>query len=148
MATVPQISQGTLNRIRATVSPVDYPALTVTPPYLSKRMITLTPNGDITTFINAATGVVQSPEPYFVVSVKMYILKSNGLAETYKQQFLTQSYLGQVNIKTDTSALSDFTLQDAAIMHLDELDFSGESAEFAITIAGTVYLNSDLWNIS
>jgi hypothetical protein len=71
-----QVSQGTLNRAITSVSWPQYPQLNVTAPYFAPEATRLTFEGMTTLFLPTLTGVVTSPEPYQMISLDIYLLKS------------------------------------------------------------------------
>ena len=64
MANNPQIVQGTLNRLLASVVYADFASLNVTSSYLAKEAISLGFDGDTSLLIGTLTGAVTSPDPY------------------------------------------------------------------------------------
>ena len=82
----PLISQGTINRLRASVVIPSNTALNVTPSYLGKAALRLAFIGPVTTSIGTLTGVVQSPEPYMEFNLTMHLLKSQAFANAWKMQ--------------------------------------------------------------
>ena len=82
----PQVPQGTLNRLRVSVAITQFPALNITPSYLGREMATLSFDGMVTTPIDTATGVVPSPEPYQRVTATVHLLRTQALANLWKQQ--------------------------------------------------------------
>ena len=79
------VNQGTINRLRGTISFTDHPELNITPAFMGKDMITITPQGDITHIIPTATGIVTSPEPYQVFEFSAHVLRTNALGDRFKK---------------------------------------------------------------
>lgn len=142
----PLITQGTLNRLRASVVWPDNPSLNVTASYLGKEGIRLALDGMATTFINTMTGAVTSPEPYQMITLTIHLLKTQGLAGLYKKQQETNSLLGNGTVRPDTSSLPPYGITNCAIESVTELNFSGADAGFAVTIRGYYLVNQDLYD--
>lgn len=141
----PLIDQGSLNRIRASVTWQDFPGLNVTAPYLNKSGITLSLDSDSTTFLPTKTGAVISLEPYVMATLVMGLLKTQSLAARYKQQLETNSALGDGVVRPDSVAHPPYDLINCALINPRELGFSGEDASYTIVARGYYLVNSDLW---
>lgn len=142
----PLVSQGVLNRLRASVVWPAFPGLNVTAPFLGEEGIRLTLEGESTTFINTMTGAVTSPEPYMAVSLVINLLKTQPLANAYKAQMEIAALLGEGTVRPDASTLSPYQLINCAIESVRELNFSGRDAGFAVTIKGYYTVNNALFN--
>ncbi|MAF04429.1 MULTISPECIES: hypothetical protein [unclassified Herbaspirillum] len=148
MATNPLIAQGTLNRLRGSVVVTDVPELNVTASYLGKAGISLSLDGDATTFIPTMTGAVTSGEPYQMVTMTINLLKTQGLANLYKQRAENLSTLGDLVITPDASTLGTYPLTNCAIGSVRELSFAGEDAGYVVTIRGYYLINNSLWDLT
>lgn len=142
----PLVSQGTLNRLRGSVTWDSNSALNVTAPYLGKPGIRLALQGDSVTYIPTLTGAVTSPEPYMMVEMVMSLLKTQSLADAYKAKLESNALMGNGSIRTDATTLGVYQLVNCSIRSVRELDFSGEDAAFAVTIGGYYLVNADLFN--
>lgn len=142
----PLIAQGTLNKVRASITWPAFPALNVTAPYLSKEGIRLTLQGESTLYLPTMTGAVTSQEPYMMIECTINLLKSQALANLYKQQMEGNALLGDGTIRPDATPLSPYQITNCAIKGIRELDFSGEHAVFAVQIGGYYLINSSLFN--
>lgn len=141
------INQGTINRLRGSVSFVDLPDLNVTPAYLGKEMISVNPQGEITHQIPSATGVVTSPEPYQIVEAAIHVLRTNGLGERFKKRWEKLSTLGDAVIRSDSSEFSDYNLTNVSIKSVDPIKQNGEDAGVMIHLQGAYQVNADLYNV-
>lgn len=145
----PQIPLGTLNRLVASVTFPDNPGLNVTPPYLGRRSIRLTPDMDVTTFINVLTGMVTSPEPYCGMTVTMNLNRTLGLANAWQSQWLQNSLLGPCTVRPDVLAsaggLQPFDLDNVGIQRIGDIGMDGEDAVLVVSLRGTYYLNNLVW---
>lgn len=142
----PLITQGTLNRLRASVVVPSAPTLNITASYLGKEGIRIAFDGNAVTFINTMVGAVTSPEPYQMVTITLHLIKTQGLASVYKKQWETNAQIGNITVRPDTSSLPPFGIQNCAIENVPDLDFSGASADFPVTIRGYYTVNSDLYD--
>lgn len=141
----PQVPQGTLNRLRASVMVPAFAELNVTAAFLGKEGISVALEGETTTFITTLTGTVQSPEPYQMATVTIHLLKSQNLAALYKAQMEVQANIGDITVIADASTLPDYQIINCAIASIRELSFAGEDAGFAITVRGYYSTNSAAW---
>lgn len=148
MAANPQIPQGTLNRLRGSVEIPDFPSLNVTAPYLGEKGITFSHEGNVTEYLQTMTGAVTSLEPYLMVTLDIALLKTQNLSDRYKQQMENSALLGDINTRTDSSALSSFQLSNCSILSVDDLPFNGKSAEFGVKVKGYWPINSSLWSLT
>lgn len=146
----PNIPQGVLNRIKASIGIPDFPALNVTPPYLGKDQISVNFDGPITSFIATSTGAVQSKEPYQKVTITIHLLKTQSIVPQYKAKIEDDSNLGTVTVYPDVSTgsgLPPYTFFNCAIESGPErLSFNGMDAGWVITIGGYYLVNNSLFN--
>jgi hypothetical protein len=142
----PNIPQGVLNRIRASVIFASNPQLNVTAPYLGRRGITLAFSGDATVYIDAMTGAVTSPEPYLRVTMVMHLIKAQSFAQLYKTQLELLTLLGDATVRPDAPTMQPYFLTNTAIMNPGDQDFSGADADFPIRIGGVYQINSALFS--
>lgn len=143
---VAQVNQGTLNRLRVSISFRDHPELNITPPFLGKEMITWSPQGELTKAIPAATGVVTSPEPYQIVEFSAEILKTNGLGDRFKSQWELLSTLGDAVIRGDASTFGDVQVYNTSIKSVDPVKSNGDQAVIVVHMQGAYPINSSLFN--
>lgn len=146
MAGNPQIAQGTLNRLRASVTIADHPELNVTAPFLGREGLSLNPEGPITTMIPTQTGLVTSPEPFQEVMVNMHLLRTQGLSALYKERIETNSAIGDIVVRPDSATLPDYQLSNCAIVAVRELSMAGSDAGYVVSIRGIYYINNELWS--
>lgn len=147
MASNPLISQGYLNRLRASITVASFPTLDVTAPYLGKEAIRVAFEGDAAMLIPTQTGAVASGEPYQLVSITASLLMSQPLAAAYKAQFETNSSLGAVTVTPTSSALPNYNFAQVVLRNVRELNLNGDDPGFVVTMHGVYYINSNLWNL-
>jgi len=142
----PLVSQGTLNRLRGSVTWDDHPELNVTASFLGKEGIGLALDGEATAFFPTLTGAVTSPEPYQMITLTIALLKTQSLADSYKLQQETLALLGNGTVRPDASTLSPYSLVNCSIEGVAPLKFSGENPDFMVTVKGYYQINNSLWN--
>ena len=138
----PLVTQGTLNRLRASVVVPQAPELNVTAAYLGKEGISLALEGETTLYIPTMTGAVTSAEPYQMCSVSVNLLKTQFVANLYKQRMELLSTIGDIVVRPDASALGDYQIFNCAIRSVAELNMSGQDAGFRVTLGGYYNVNS------
>lgn len=143
----PMIAQGTLNRLRGSMNVTGSPELNVTASYLGEAGIAFTLDGQTTTFIPTMVGAVTSAEPYMMVTCVVNILKTQGLASTYKARMESNSLIGDFVVTPDAVTLPTYVVNNAAIESVAAMTFNGKDAGFAITLKGFYQINAQAWNI-
>jgi hypothetical protein len=141
----PLISQGTLSRVRPSVVWNNFSTLNITAPYLGKGGIKFTPQGEAVQYFPTMTGAVTSMEPYMMCEVIAVLLKSQALANTYKNQMETNSLLGDGTVRPDATPLAPYSVVNCSIKTFHELDFSGQGPDFVIVFGGYYLINSSLF---
>ena len=143
----PIVPQGTLNRLRASITITSFPGLNITASYLGKEGVSLSFDGMVTTPIETMVGVVPSPEPYQKVSVSAHLLKTQALANSWKAQLEALSLIGDITVRSDTTTLDPYQFSNCYIMNVNPLKFAGDDAGWVISLGGIYYVNSSLWNL-
>lgn len=141
----PLISQGSLNRLRASVVWPANPTLNVTPSFLGKEMIGLALEGESATYIPTATGATTSPEPYMMIALSIHLLKTQNLAAQYKAQMEFLATIGDGTVRPDASSLPPYAIVNCSISSVRELKFNGTDAGFMVSVKGYYLINSSLW---
>jgi len=141
----PQIQQGTLNRLLASVVYADFTQLNVTSGYLAREAISLSFDGDTSLLIGTLTGAVTSPEPYIYGTVTMHLLRTQALGEAYSSQIRTNTTLGSVTVYPDTQVLQPFQLNNCVLMSIQETAFDGTQAGLVVRLRGVYNINSTLF---
>lgn len=145
MAINSAVYQGNLNRLRGSVVISDHPELNVTSEYLSTAGITVTPEGNVTDFINTLTGRVTSQVPYLPVTITINLNRAQTLAAAWWSQAQTNSLLGSISVTPDVSTLPNFTVMNCGIMAIPSQTFNGADPNYPITVQGYVIVNKELW---
>lgn len=141
----PLVPQGFLNRVRGALSVTDTPALNVSASYLAKDGISLRPDGPAADIIPTMTGTVGSQAPYQQVTLTVHLLKTQGLGESYRQRFLTDTSLGEIVVTPDATTFGNITLLNCYLVNFNELAFSGMDPAFVVTIGGYMVTNDNMW---
>jgi len=144
----PQVIQGTLNRLLASVVFADFPQLNVTSSYLAREAISLGFDGDTSLLIGTLTGAVTSPEPYIYGTATIHLLRTQNLANAYKTQIETNTTMGSVTVYPDTIALSPFQLNNCVLMSVQETAFDGTQAGLIVRLRGVYSVNASLFSAS
>lgn len=146
----PLIPQGTLNRLKASIVWPAFPQLNVTASFLGRMGIRLSLDGESTLFIPTMTGAVTSPEPYMMITATVHLLKTQQLANLYKAQMELSALIGDGTIFPDVplgaNAISTYSITNCAIQAVREVSFSGDDADWAVSIRGYYLVNSSLWD--
>ncbi len=143
----PMIPVGVLNRVRASIKFSDHPELNVSASYLAKEGVELVFQGNMTDFLPAMTGAVQSPQPYMIMQAKVHLVRSQALGAQYKTQWETNTAIGDAKVYSDSSTFGDFEVLNTAITNVQDMSFAGGQPGVAITITGTYYINSEMWDL-
>jgi len=144
----PQIQQGTLNRLLASVVYANFTQLNVTSGYLAREAISLAFDGDTSLLIGTLTGAVTSPEPYIYGTVTMHLLRTQALGNAYKTQIETNTTLGSVTVYPDTQVLSPFQLNNCVLQSVQETSFDGTQAGLIVRLRGVYNINSTMYAVS
>lgn len=141
----PLIPQGVLNRALTSVSVLDFPELNVTTGYFGTKVARISFEGDASDYIATLTGAVPSPRLYQMVSLTMYLNKSQSLSALWEQQRLVNTTIGDINVVTDSPVLPDYYLSNCTLMNVPDLDLTGESNDYQVSIRGTYVVNASLF---
>lgn len=141
----PNIPQGTLNRLRGSITWPSFPALQITAPFLGRDGIEVSFSGDIVQYIETMTGAVTSPEPYISVDMTVSLNRSQTFSDLFKRQIETNALLGDATVRTDAATLGVFVVINSSIKRLRPLRINGTDAGFVIEIGGYYQVNQNLF---
>lgn len=141
----PQVVQGQLNRLLGSVVYADFPALNVTAPYLSKEAINLAFEGETNLLIGTMVGAVTSPAPYIFATATIHLIRTQALAQAYKDQIELNTTMGSVSIVTDSTNLNAFQLNNCVLESLQEVQFDGLQAGLIVRLRGVYSTNSSMF---
>lgn len=141
----PRVLQGTLNRVRTSVVIANYPALSITAPYMSRRQAQPAFEGDFVNKIATATGSVNSPEPFVFATLTIGLLRTQALAQAWLDQAAADSYIGTVNAHADSAAFGIITLNNTTIQHIDPGTWDGQDPTVSLVLRGEFWINNNMW---
>jgi hypothetical protein len=141
----PAITPGSLTLTLTGVTIPAFPSLNITTPFFGKGFARLALEGEMTRHLPVAVGVVMSPQLYLMATLTVNLVKSQNLANLYKKQWETQTILGAVTVRTDSSVLSAFDLNQVGISDVREMTFNGDEADMIVTLKGQYFINSAIW---
>lgn len=142
----PLIALGTVNRLVSSITLNDHPELNITPSFMGRPMARFARDGQAVAQLPAATGIVNSPEPYMMVTITVALLKTQSLAARWENALRTNAILGEITVRPDvTEGIGAFDVSNASLETVGELAFDGSSADYGITIRGTYPINSGLF---
>ena len=142
----PNIVPGPLQRLRASVIFANFPNLSVTSPFLGKRGISVSFQGDSTAYIDAMASSVASPEPYLRFAMTIHLLKTLPLAQQWKTQLELLTLLGPATLRPDAPAMQPYNLSNCSIVSPGDQDFSGSDADYPVRVGGIYIINSSLFS--
>lgn len=148
MATNPNISQGTLNRVRASIIIPGIPTLNISSFNMGKNFVTTKADGDYTLFLETGTGTVRSPEPYILFTIVVDLLRTQALSNSWLAQAQATTILGDVHVHPDVASYPSLHFRECAIQHYEPGDFNGQNASTPLVIKGTFNINNNLWNFN
>ena len=145
MANNTAIAKGTLNRIRCSVVLPNNPSLNIISSQMGKSMARVTFEGQLVNQIPTATGVVNSPEPYVMVTITIALLRTTPLAAAWLAQLLADSNIQDATVYSDTAAFPPIALEDVVINHFDPGPYDGSSPDTPLVLRGALPVNNNLW---
>lgn len=142
----PLVQQGTLNRLRGSITWGSNPSLNITASYLGEEGISLALEGDATTMIPTMVGMVTSPEPYMPVTITAHLLKTQALSAQYKKQMENSTLLGAGVVRVDSKTHPPYDIMNCAIAGVEPLKLNGKDAGWVVRIRGFYPINSSLFD--
>ncbi len=115
--------------------------------WVKRKGVELSFQGNITEFLPAMTGAVQSPQPYMILQARVHLLRSQALGKQFKAQWEKNATIGDAKVYSDSTVFGDFDIYNTAITNVQDMTFAGGEPGVAITITGTYYINSDMWDL-
>lgn len=143
----PLVPQGVLNKVRGSLKFTQHPQLNISAAFLTEDAIDIQFQGDAGVLLPTLTGGVSSPNPYQMITVQLHLVRSQPLAQLFKQQIENDTYLGDVKIYSDSSTLGDFSLRSATLRSAGDMSFSGRDPAFLVSIFGIYDTNSAMWEL-
>lgn len=142
----PLTFQGQLNRISVHVIVTDFPQLTVTAPFMSKSLASITFEGPWVDQIGTATGLVNSPKPYVMASITVNLLRTQYVSGAWIAQMEDTAVIGDVTIYSDApQTFPPIELTDCSITEFEPGAFDGTDPTVKATVKGVFVVNNQLW---
>lgn len=141
----PQIPQGGLNRLIASVNFPSTPGLNVSPSFLGRNGIHFALEGKAVDILPSMVGTVTSPAPYMMFAMVLELLKSQSFSDRFKAQMESNGVIGDATVWPDSTTLTSFALKNCCLTAVRDLPFNGSDAVFAVTVEGYYEVNSGLW---
>lgn len=145
MASNPLVAQGNLNKLLASAFFPTNPQLNVSASFLGDDGVSIRFEGMASAYLTTMTGAVPSPNPYQIATCELHMLRTQGLAAVWKAQMETTTTIGDCVITPDAITLPQYTLNNCTIRGITDLPFAGKDPGFMVTIQGTYYENSSLF---
>jgi hypothetical protein len=143
----PLVPQGVLNKVRASIKFVQYPELNITASFLTQDAIDIQFQGDAGVLLPTMTGGVSSPNPYQMINMQIHMVRSQGMAQLFKNQIELDTLLGDAKVYSDSSTLGDFSIRSATIRSAGDVSFSGRDPAFLVSVFGIYDVNSAMWEL-
>lgn len=142
----PLIDQGSLNRIRGSITIPNFPALNITAPYLGKQGIRLALQGESVVYLPTMTGAVTSQEPYMMIEVAATLLKTQPLSNQFKLQMESSALIGDISVRPDAAQLGIYEVVNSSIKGVREMSFAGDEPGWVVTLGGYYLVNNSLFD--
>jgi hypothetical protein len=146
--TITRVAQGTINRLRGSLTFPGLTGMNITASYLGTKMIQMTMTGDSAMLLLTSTGAAKSPEPYREVELEVNLITSQALAFAWQQQELTNSLIsGGATLRTAATSpgVSLYTFDTVIIRGIRNLSTDGKSVDYMLRFGCLWYINSTLW---
>lgn len=143
----PLISQGVFNRVRGAIRFTEHPELNVTASYLTQEGIDIAFQGDAGVLLPTMTGGASSPQPYQMINFRVHLVRSQVLAQLFKNQIEQDTFLGQAMVFTDTSTLGDFAIRQATLRSMEDFSPNGQDPGVVVSLFGIYDVNAHMWDV-
>lgn len=140
------LPQGVLNLLRSAVVFADFPALSITSPFLAKGGISVSFEGVASKKIPTYTGAVDSPEPFVMAVVEVHILRTQALAAAFKAKVESNASMGSLNVISDSALLPLYQIEGCIIENVPNMTFDGNDPTYTLRFKGIYSINSELWD--
>ena len=147
MAVNPQVSQGNLNRVRASVIIPAFPTLNINSSHMGKQFLNLEWEEAFGDQIETGTGLVNSPAPYVKGTCTINLLRSQLIASQWQAQADATSIIGRIVVHPDSTVYPAQTVHDCQILHASPGRMDGLNPTIDVIITGVRYVNNDLWDM-
>lgn len=141
----PQVLLGSLNKLRANLKFTSNPSLNILPSYMNQAGLTVGFEGQATNYSEVYVGVVPSPNPFILVTIRFGVLKTQALGPLWKAQVESNTLIGDFVLRPDVQGFPAFNFTNGFIMNPDEIAMNGSNPAFGISLKATYSINSSLW---
>jgi hypothetical protein len=141
----PNVPLGSLNKLKASLKFTSNASLNILPSYMSQAGLTIGFEGQATSYSEVYVGVVPSPNPFILVTIRFGVLKTQVLGPLWKAQVESNTLIGDFVLRPDVQGFPSFDFTNGFIMNPDEIAMNGTSAMFGISLRATYQINSSLW---
>lgn len=138
----PLVPQGIFNKLRASIKFNDYPSLNVSASFLTQDAVDISFQGDAGVLLPTMTGGASSPNPYQMVMINIHLVRSQAMAQLFKNQIERDTFLGDCKVYSDSTTLGDFSLRQTTIRSAGDVSFSGRDPAFLVSVFGIYDTNS------
>jgi hypothetical protein len=143
----PQIPQGTLNRVRASVIIPAFSTLNVNSSHMGKGFVDLVWEEDFGDQIDTGTGIVNSPAPYVRGTCTINILRTQALAGQWQAQADATSIIGRIVVHPDSTVYPKQTVHNCQVLKASPGKMDGLNPTIDVVIRGVRFVNDNLWQM-
>ena len=140
-----KIVLGNLNKAIVAIRFSQFPQLNITADALDEGMLSVSTQGEITSMLPTATGMIGSPNPYIAHAISFKVVKTNPLAQQLKNQIRLSSILGDLEITADASTLDRETYFNSFVQTYDTWTYNGKEPAIGFTIMCYEAINNSMY---
>jgi hypothetical protein len=145
VASNPLVLLGSLNKLKASLKFTSNPQLNVLPSYMSAAGLAVGFEGQATNYTEVYVGVVPSPNPFILVTIRFGVLKTQSLGPAWKSQLETSTIVGDFVVRPDVVGFPPFDFTNGFIQNPEEISMNGSDPTFRIMLKATYAINSSLF---
>jgi hypothetical protein len=125
-----------------------HPELNVTPAFLGDEGIRLALDGQAVDYLPQLAGMVTSPAIYMPITLSLNLVKTQQLANLYKQRMENDARIQDGTVRPDVApgALGNYSIINCSIQSVRELNLAGRDAGFMVSVRGYYIVNNSLWD--
>lgn len=136
---------GNVNKAQVAIRFPNFPLLNITADQLGENMVSIGTQGEITSMLPTATGIVASPNPYLARTITFSIIKTSPLCQQMIDTIQSDSLLGDIEVTTDSSTLNKQTLHNGFVQSYDTMNYNGKDAAIGFTIMAYELINNSMF---
>jgi hypothetical protein len=146
MATNPNVTQGTLNRAKISVSFSDNSEFNISVSNLSPAGVSISPSTPSATLIGTMVGAVASLNPYQLVDITIHLLRTQSLAKKFESRKKSNCSFGTMVMRGDSTSMQPWTYSNGTLVNVDAMNFTGNEVECILRFQAVYNINSDIWS--